>query len=745
MRPFTPFASYHDNTGRLLVGRVRFCDIDDHPAEVFDEDGVTTLGSAVFTDSSGRLVQQPFLADHDYIVHFDKYIGGSNTMAEDDDDESWAEQGSAIDRYNTLGVSLTADSMRTIGTIDDLRTTAALSEEEILVLMGYNEAGDKDPICYRWSEYSTDSDNGGSVIAVTGIQRGRWKFVECPRVLDVRHFGAFPMNAVMENAQQRYRIQAAGGYAHSNGCGIYFHASGVAVYYDISGLHLYDVDSHVEARVFCISNVDGTTVEGIEKVYCAEGTSCKGTVTLVDDIVHSSWEGASNRVALSPTRRLVVDSAIRKAYPTFSDIEVEILVYSQLSLDHCIVTSNGKITGPIYIRNGEIRTSWFADGYDFANDLRSENNVIRLDWCDTANNYVILKNVQEENDYGDLNNSTLSGVTLLDGAVVRNAFFSGVTVGGDSALIGVSGTCVLSGSLKSHSWKDCDITITNTNSSQETLAISSLSVEGGSVTANGTTPVVQNDFVARDAEVSVGMYVRGVIVLERSKIYKGIVHQHTGSAGTTMEERVVGCMFLAGTGGDEGRINIQSTASNTIVKAVWTDNYSAVQNPILIDRTNIASDDTLHPYTYENNTGYFLPKKFTKEFTNVAVGTINGVISSPTINSLWYKGNYMYQHWLLMVYNPLGNGVKWNSVKLFSVGFTDKFLKANFFAPEGVNWGSLCIMSPIVMRARNTGGFDYDLYSYTQNVVGHWQADPASEGGGAPTEPTKLVVEFEVL
>ena len=116
MRQFTPFASYHDNTGRLLVGRVRFCDMLGRPAEVKAEDGETSLGSTIFTDSSGRLVQQPFLDDHDYLVYFDKYIGESDTMSEDDDDESWEPQGSAIDRYNTLGVSLTAESKRTIGT-----------------------------------------------------------------------------------------------------------------------------------------------------------------------------------------------------------------------------------------------------------------------------------------------------------------------------------------------------------------------------------------------------------------------------------------------------------------------------------------------------------------------------------------------------------------------------------------------------------------------------------------------------
>ena len=73
MRPLTPFASYLDNAAEPLVGRVRFCNTDASPAEVFASDGVTSLGSAVFTDDSGRLSQQPFLEDHDYLLFFDKY------------------------------------------------------------------------------------------------------------------------------------------------------------------------------------------------------------------------------------------------------------------------------------------------------------------------------------------------------------------------------------------------------------------------------------------------------------------------------------------------------------------------------------------------------------------------------------------------------------------------------------------------------------------------------------------------
>lgn len=484
MRPFTPFASYHDNLGRLLVGRVRFCNTDASPAEVFAEDGTTSLGNSVFTDSSGRLVQQPFLEDHDYLVFFDKYIGESNTMSEDDDPESWQEQGSAIDRYNTVNVSLDANSSRTIGTIEELRGTEAMSNGEIVVLLGYNAAGDKDPISYIWNPNSVENDDGGAVIKVQGVELGRWEMVECPRVLDVRHFGAFPATAIAENTLQRYRIQHAADYAYYCNSGLYFPSNRFAAFYDISGLRLHNVDCSPEARVFAVSDSHSTSITGIEKVYCASDVSCKGVIRLVDEVVRTSWESFSGCVKFAPTKRLVVDKKLNEQNLIFSGIEVEFLVSSNIYVRNCNVISNHRIDGPVTIEGCELDTSWFADNYDWRM-LASYNNTIRISNCKDANTYITLKNKQNEPDYGDLGEQTVTAARLLAGCIAENASFSNVVLSGDAELHNVSGSVNFymdPGSSVYHSvnFVDCWLTVTNTSR----VGLINVSWRRGSVTSS---------------------------------------------------------------------------------------------------------------------------------------------------------------------------------------------------------------------------------------------------------------------
>ena len=248
MRQLTAYASYLDNLGAPLVGRARFFNMDGSEAVVYSLDNATqayvSIGSSVFTNSSGQLVPQVFLDNHDYIVVFDKYIG-HGTMSEDDEQESWEEQGSAIDKYNTLGIVLEGDSIRAIGTISELRETTGIEDGEVIMLLGYNSVGDKPEVNYVWNANSDEPDNAGSVIG--SEPRGRWELVPIDGRLDVRHFGAFPLDRVVLNATQRYRVQAANAYARDNGLGIYFPASDTACYYDIThlvaflGIHDNDV------------------------------------------------------------------------------------------------------------------------------------------------------------------------------------------------------------------------------------------------------------------------------------------------------------------------------------------------------------------------------------------------------------------------------------------------------------------------------------------------------------------------
>ena len=619
MRQLTAYASYLDNLGAPLVGRARFFNMDGSEAVVYSLDNATnqyiSIGSSVFTNSSGQLVPQVFLADHDYIVVFDKYIG-AGTMAEDDDPESWAEQGSAVDRYNTVGIVLDGDSTRAINSISDLRQTVAVDEDggEVVMLLGYNEQGDKPVVFYRWNDSSTEVDNGGSVIKVAGVQTGRWELTECPEYLDVRHFGAFPLQGAVADTSQRYAIQQAGLYAHSNGCGLYFNSTDVAIFYDISGLTLHDVDANPNVRLFAIQGLDAE-LDGIVSVHL--GGNTLGTITLRNPVVRTSWEGEYNYAVLAPTETLVIDSSLRTANRNWSGIDVNIETYPGLVfLQGCRITSNKAITGAISIRGCELHTSWFSDDYSWTN-LISADNTILLENCKDAATYIILKNKQSEPDYGDLNGGVLTDVDIL----------------GDSFMSNCSGSVNLTEGDKSYRFEDVSLTLngldtilttsihaiySNIDIGGGTGGMQSLKMNGGVL--SGTSLAVTS---AELREVDINCSVTSTNPYGSDILEDCIVR----SLMNFVNVSIIGCDVRSRIAqkGNQGVIKVKclrnhftvygehliySETANAIVQGEWVGNSCdrTDKHWILVDRTNLDLVDTHHSYSYVGNEQPYIDK-----------------------------------------------------------------------------------------------------------------------------------------
>ena len=762
MRQLTAYASYLDNLGAPLVGRARFYNLDGEPSVVYARDNATDQfipnGTSVFTNSSGQLEPQVFLDDHDYLIVFDKYIG-HGTMSEDDEQESWEEQGSAVDRYNTLGIVLEGDSLRAISTIAELRQTAGIDDGEVVTLLGYEAAGDKPAINYIWQANNADPDDGGSTIG--SAPRGRWVMLDVPSPMDVRHFGAFPTASMVVNAPQRNKVQLANDYAHSRSLGLYFPASDTACYYDITSLTLYDVDCNPGARVFAYSSSTDTRIVGIRKIYCASGTYGNGRITLVDDEVRTSWEGDSDVVLLSPTRKLVVDSQIRKPDPLYEDIEVEILTYSRMTIDHCIVNSNGRITGPMTIRNCELHTSWFSEGYDFVEDLRTDSNTILLQNCDTAQNYVILKNKQEEADYGDLGEQQIHDIDLLPGCIAENASFLHVILEGDSELHNVSGSCKVHGSCN---WVDCWMELENdsyTSPHDYEGLVPRFSLNRGTVTskAGSALPLV-DELVASQATIATQMMVHSSLRLDNCEVYNLVTHEVL-YGNTMVEEYVTNCRFLQGST-DGGRISVVPRTQGSVVKAVWVDNYSDVQNPLTINRTALVADDSAHDYVYRGNTGTFIKDRQTVKYTGVVIktATASDYWATAERQLLFYDSDFGNVFWRNSL--QLGTGqsysIPWDELEVFTVGTEYiKNVKATFMlaasGPDNERWASAWGLAeplsvPVLLEAVHKEGFVANLYRGQQHKVFQFAVDfPDDVIGIKPTTANTgvIYVDYEVL
>ena len=672
MRPLTPFASYHDNAGLLLVGRVRFCNLDSSPAEVFAEDGTTSLGSSVFTDSSGRLVHQPFLADHHYLIYFDKYVGHA-TMTEDDDPESWEEQGSAIDRYNTIGIETDGETVTPIATINALRHTDPETVSEfdgvrVANLLGYYVVGDKPSIYYAWNPTLTDADDGGSVIKVADIATGRWVLKECPVRLDVRHFGAFPESSDSAHLTQRYAIQKAGGFARSHGCGIYFHADAFSVFYDITGLTIHDVDCNPAARLY--STDTKAYIVGIEQIFL--GGSGTGRVELIAPTVRTSWENEYHYADLNPSEKLIVDAPLYGVPRQWSGIIVEMGVYCgpNMTFDNCDIVSRGVISGNITLKNIDIKTEWFADGYSWT-DLSMINCTVRLRNCKDATTYVTLKNKISEADYGDLGEQTVTGVTLLAGCVVENAYFVNVTIQGATELHNVTGTVLTdANSLPQLNAVDCWLTFADASD----FTVTGLTLNRGAisasnkmfVTAENPTSAAPIVVTIKDAEINCEMEVSyAQLHLERNIVNYDILH--VGQMNS-ISEVIVGNTFNA-----QLKIsNFQETGLPPagVVHAVWKDNIGNVSDPLVIDHAKIKTTDSEHGYVYEGNTGTFKSSASAHYVItlNIAYNRDTAATTDNTISK--------QDEWLILVSRMYDDGLVakrgFPPVEIFRVG-TDSF------------------------------------------------------------------------
>lgn len=643
MRPLTPFVSYFDNAGRMLVGRVRFCNLDGSPARVFADDaGTVTLGNSVFTDSVGRLSVQPYLEDHDYLLYFDRYIG-HETMAEDDNPESWEEQGSAVNKYDTLGIHVEGDVVMSVGTVAELRRTdpRTTGAFERVNLLGYYEPGDKPSVAYQWDSRYVGNDNGGSVIvpSVEGLNRGAWVFVECPEELDTRHFGAFPSELPEENPEQRYALQNAGSYAHSNGCGLYFSASPDAVYYDVTGLTLYDVDSADGARIFAVNGDQGlATIVGVKNVTCGGDSGSTGHITLVDSVLRTSFGGTYTNVRFNASERLVIDSTLVNAQSmrSWSGIAVDIIVNpGYCTLDGCSITANRVISGYILLKNCELKTSWFASGYIWS-ELTSENNKILLDNCSSTSEYIVIKKKQSETDFGDMQGKIVHDVELPTGTRISNALFNNVTLHGEFELTDVTGSVNLY-SVTNCTLRDCFLTL------QHSPIITSLNMFGGGLSGTSDDFFIRaNSITVNGSEISVGIeggivgclirnsvcnkYVSvNNLVAERTSFAGQVGTQFITASGCTFSDNII-VAFIASIrisfcnnvvnpsarlfifrdpqmgGGDSVKATNTVISGNTIL-----GENSRTEFWISIDRTYIDPQESHHQYEYSGNVGV-MPK-----------------------------------------------------------------------------------------------------------------------------------------
>lgn len=640
MRAFDTWNSYLDNDRNLLHGKIRFCRKGTTDNVTIYNSSGNPIRNPEFTDMLGRTQYQVFLdSEENVTAYFYKYIGTGDIMqwpSEDYDNTRWAYQYSSENMDPTSALEITANTANGVATMQDLRDidpdeVPLVNGAKLMWLYGYYNAGDTSPVLYVWDSASLESDDGGAVIMANSMPgRGRWKLATRELHFDVRHFGVFPLDDKY-STDYSYTSQMANcaAYIDKEGLDAWFPSlNDDPSYYLLDGTNTFGIKGDIyvsdAVRFQVKSGTTGTTISCHElhkrTPYLFDSSVQNGTASLTADWINISWVGGN----CNGNARVgwVIDSS--SFARVISDKEVHFIANgsSSLQLNNCVITSNKQITGEILIQNSILKTEFFADDYNWAN-LTSVNNDIRLVNCKDANTYILLKNKQNESNYGDLGEQQINADVIAGGTIEncygRINFIQHGNTELHNASLDVSGLTA----TDNLNCVSCWLTVPSD------CVIGSLQLRRGALGYSGSsaalvqllgtsmfdkselnTPLTALGSDLTFTNCDINAHVTGDnIVLTNNQIYAEVAQQdrdgiiNVNCAGNVFHMTKSSVAIPA-------RHYIYGVTAGSKVKGIWTHNGSTYDSIhwIRINRSNLLVQDWQHEYTYAGNSEPYLSK-----------------------------------------------------------------------------------------------------------------------------------------
>lgn len=500
---------YLDNNGKILYGCIQVMVKDGNTvADIYDRDGVA-LSNPQLTDNFGRSAHQIFI-NNDVVAYFFKYIGNGTLVEEQElgidtsDQTKWNLQYTIENQFG-FSFDLTSDTVFCIPTMDTLRATdpdniPEVGGVKVITLLGYNEVGDKEPINYVWNPTSYQPDDNGSSIQSNSHLTGRWIMVKPTEHCDSKHFGIFPQMSDSIYEYQTLRINALFDYCNTEGLRAFFNGTDSAKYFAYTNLSAI-LKEPIDVSYGTTFVDDGTNALSVPS-FNGDPIFKNHNTQLFTRTIKTSWNPKFN----SQYDEVIIDNYPGDMRAWTNKMVVIDEFHTGLSFNNCDMVVNDKISGTVTIENMELKQEWFTTTYDWSK-LTSINNRINLDNFDDPNVYITLKNKQHEADYGDLNEQTISNVTLLAGAIAENASFSNVTLSGNTELHNVSGSVVISGSPANMNFIDTWLTIANTAN----VVISVFNLRRGNITMNTAYQIqIISDLYLDNVGVNAIFYTPGI-------------------------------------------------------------------------------------------------------------------------------------------------------------------------------------------------------------------------------------------
>lgn len=531
-----------DDKNKPLFGRVDFCDpITTLPKDVYSDTGLN-LGSSIYVNAMP--VNQIMLGDGDYTIRYYRYIGNGN-MTVDDNEESWFLYKTELVKDPISRITLDF-GFDTVDTIAELKDLTDMSDSDIICVMGYYAKGDVAPRFFQYHENApTVSDDGGFYIKPDESGPGIWKWLISGDTIDVRYFGAFPNSTSSDTECQLPKLASAASKANLLDKNLYFPScsNGGTGYYLFDGSNSVSIGKDIicdEVRFIVKENTTGTTISCHELKKCtkflfdkAASADYIGHYSLYCDWSNSSWFKSYNPAGARVG--YIIDAENSPGQYVNANIKINGTVASNTSFTNCnILEVSTPISNNVMMYSMPVKADWFTSNYNW-NNLLISNCKLNLTDLKDADTYILLKNKQNENDYGDLGEQTLHNAIISTGSgcIVENC--SG------SATLAGTGACEMhnvSLTLTVNSGSQIEINAVDSWLTIGSIVLNKLAIRRGSLA--GMSLQVLSELYLDNVDVTATINVMGVTgaTIKNSVLYAEVKGTDLNLTGNTIYSKV---------------------------------------------------------------------------------------------------------------------------------------------------------------------------------------------------------------
>lgn len=435
---FDTWSVIFDDNSKPLIGKIEFC-----------EPNTTTLKSIY--DVDGQVLQNPIYCNAipthqvmlvgDYTVRFYRYIGNGN-MESDKNEASWFLYKTELVHSESSLTPTPSEDVAQVKNIAALKDIENMADEDVVKVLCYYDFDDCPERYYTWHESGNYVDDGGITIKSNSTTSGAWVMKVTDPYIDVRTYGDIPdstRNSSSSNLGQRVKAAKA---ANLYGKSLYFpsYRKGSSSFYVFDGSNTVSVTGDIivdEGVSFIVkSDTSGTSVQcrqlhkADKGLFIPKSESVNiGSYSIICDWVDTSWfyKSIEGQVLTGARIGYVVNYSDVAVSLKNTSAKIQTVLATNSILDNVDVIEGERFIGSVAtLKNLTIKSSWLLSGYD----LTLSGCKILLDNCDTLKQYIELKNLQNEPNYGDLQNKIADSVTLKAGALLSNGFLTNATVEG---------------------------------------------------------------------------------------------------------------------------------------------------------------------------------------------------------------------------------------------------------------------------------------------------------------------------